>query len=98
MLKLFSKKRKRKNHKKFDLQQVPLANYVVFSISILIIYAIIALIFLGLDKSLDSDLTTCVFSFFGGEVVMCALIKIFKLKDTQDTLNKDEKTDDLPQG
>jgi len=90
-------KNKIKNRKRFDLQQVPLANYVVFSISVLIVYVIIALIFLGFEKPLDSDLTTCLFGFFGGEVVMCALIKIFKLKDVNDTVN-DDKTSDQPQG
>lgn len=58
-----------------------LTRYVVFSIFILLIYTAIALYFLWLEKPLDPELTTGVFSFFGGEIVMCALIKLFKLKN-----------------
>ena len=57
-----------------------LTRYVVFSISCLVIYTITALIFLWLEKPLDEALTTGVFGFFGGEIVMCGLIKLFKLK------------------
>ena len=57
-----------------------LTRYVVFSISVLVIYTIICLVFLWLDKPLDAELTTGVFGFFGGEIVMCGLIKLFKIK------------------
>ena len=57
-----------------------LTRYVCFSISMLVIYTSIALYFLWLEKPLDSDLTVGVFGFFGGEIVMCGLIKLFKLK------------------
>ena len=57
-----------------------LTRYVVFSISVLVIYTIIALIFLWLEKPLDPDLTQGVFGFFGGEIVVCGLIKLLKLK------------------
>lgn len=57
-----------------------LTRYVVFSISMLVIYTITALIFLWLEKPLDEALTTGVFGFFGGEIVMCGMIKLFKIK------------------
>lgn len=57
-----------------------LTRYVVFSISCLVIYTITALIFLWLEKPLDEALTTGVFGFFGGEIVMCGMIKLFKIK------------------
>lgn len=57
-----------------------LTRYVVFSILMLVIYTTICLVFLWLDKPLDEALTTGVFGFFGGEIVMCGLIKLFKLK------------------
>ena len=57
-----------------------LTRYVVFSIFMLLVYTSIALYFLWLEKPLDSDLTTGFFGFFGGEIVMCGLIKLFKLK------------------
>lgn len=57
-----------------------LTRYVVFSISTLVIYTIISLIFIWLEKPLDPDLTQGVFGFFGGEIVVCGLIKLLKLK------------------
>lgn len=57
-----------------------LTRYVVFSIFMLVLYTTICLVFLWLDKPLDEALTTGVFGFFGGEIVMCGLIKLFKLK------------------
>lgn len=37
---------------------------------------------IGVKTGLELNvLTGCFFGFFGGEVVTCALIKIFKLKD-----------------
>ncbi len=57
-----------------------LTRYVVFSIMMLLIYTSIALYFLWQEKPLDPDLTSGVFQFFGGEIVICGLIKLFKLK------------------
>ena len=57
-----------------------LTRYVVFSIACLVIYTIVALVYLWAEKPLDADLTTGVFGFFGGEIVVCGLIKLFKLK------------------
>ena len=65
-----------------------LTRYVVFSISCLVIYTITALIFLWLEKPLDEALTTGVFGFFGGEIVMCGLIKLFKIKKEEYTMDK----------
>lgn len=57
-----------------------LTRYVVFSITCLVIYTITALVFLWFEKPLDAEVTTGVYGFFGGEIVMCCLIKLFKLK------------------
>lgn len=57
--------------------------YVTFSILSLIIYTIISqLLAINFGVILDT-LTTCFFGFFGGEIVTCGLIKIFKLKDKE---------------
>ena len=54
--------------------------YVVFSILVLIIYTIVEQI-LSANTGLHNDtLTTCFYAAFGGEILMCGLIKIFKLK------------------
>lgn len=60
-----------------------LSLYVIFSITSLIVYTIVSqYLAMYYDKILDT-LTTCFFGFFGGEIVMCGLIKIFKLRDTK---------------
>lgn len=59
--------------------------YVIFSIACMIVYTIVSQIICvacSNDYTLMTmdTLTTCFFGFFGGELVTCALIKIFKLK------------------
>ena len=57
--------------------------YVTFSILSLIIYTILSqLLAMNYGIILDT-LTTCFFGFFGGEIVTCGLIKIFKLRDKE---------------
>ena len=57
--------------------------YVTFSILSLVIYTIISQ-YLAINFGVILDtLTTCFFGFFGGEIVTCGLIKIFKLKDKE---------------
>ena len=81
------KKRKRKI-KSLDI-------YVTFSIASLIIYTIISQIIATRTGMMLDTLTTCFFSFFGGEIVTCGLIKIFKLRDSKkedigiDNINSD---------
>ena len=66
-----------------DLQQIPLSSYVVFSIAVLLIYTVVALVLSCFGVQNDT-LTTCLYSTFGGEILSCALIKIFKLhKETK---------------
>lgn len=55
--------------------------YVVFSIACMIVYTIVSQIVAVMTGMTMDTLTTCFFGFFGGEIVTCALIKIFKLKD-----------------
>lgn len=54
--------------------------YVIFSIAVLIIYTIVEQIISSTTGMTHDTLTTCMFSCFGGEILCCALIKIFKLK------------------
>ena len=58
-----------------------LTKYVVFSISVLIVYVIAEMIVSTLTGVSHPDLTTLIGSTFGGEILFCALIKIFKLKE-----------------
>lgn len=63
-------------------RKVPsLTKYVAFSIAILIAYTLAELILATITGIEHDSLTTCVFACFGGEILSCALIKIFKLKE-----------------
>lgn len=69
-------KSKFKNVKALDV-------YVTFSILSLVVYTIISQLLAIYYGVILDTLTTCFFSFFGGEIVTCGLIKIFKLKDKE---------------
>ena len=63
------------------LKYIPsLTKYVVFSIAVLLIYYMVEFIISAKTGIERSTLTTCITGVFGGEVLSCALIKIFKLK------------------
>jgi len=70
-----------KKRKKKSLQDIPLADYVVFSIKMLIIFTIIVLVMSAFSIMISDTLISCFFAAFGGEFLVCGLIKIFKLKD-----------------
>ena len=55
--------------------------YVIFSILSLIAYTIVSQNIAIKNGIILDTLTTCFFGFFGGEIVTCGLIKIFKLND-----------------
>lgn len=66
-----------------------LTKFVIFSFTSLVLYTIISqLIFIKTFIEMQT-LTTCFFAAFGGEVLACALIKIFKLKDNRTNENDD---------
>lgn len=61
-----------------------LALYVVFSILMCIVFTLVILIMSGFGVMVPDTLITCFFLLFGGEVVTCGLIKIFKLKNKKE--------------
>lgn len=64
-----------------------LTKYVVFSIAAVLVFTGISIFYQwSTGQELSSTLTTCFMSTFGGEVLFCALLKIFKIKEE----NKDE--------
>ena len=71
--------------------------YVTFSIISLITYTIISQLIAMKNGIMLDTLTTCFFGFFGGEIVTCGLIKIFKLRDDkkENIVNKQENDNDL---
>ena len=57
-----------------------LTKYVIFSIGVVLIYTIAEFILSTITGVHHEVLTGCVYAFFGGELVLTALIKIFKLR------------------
>lgn len=57
-----------------------LTKYVIFSIGVVIIYTIAEFVLSTITGVSHDTLSTCVYGFFGGEIVLCGMIKIFKLK------------------
>ena len=68
------------NKKQKDDVPKSLTLYVVFSILVLIIFTLTEFIVSTVSGISHDTLTTCFFACFGGEILCCALIKIFKLK------------------
>lgn len=52
----------------------------------LIIYTVVELITATVSGISHDTLTTCFYACFGGEILCCALIKIFKLKNEGEDL------------
>lgn len=57
-----------------------LTKYVIFSIAMLIVFTICMVVLFCIYQTIPETLVTCFFACFGGEVLTCGLIKIFKLK------------------
>lgn len=67
--------------------------YVIFSIFVLLLYTVISQI-VAIVYSVQLDtLTTCFFAAFGGEILSACLIKIFKLKNKEETDKTEVSTD-----
>lgn len=57
-----------------------LDKYLIFSFTCLIIFTIVMIIVQTITGVMQDTLITCFFSAFGGELLMCALIKRLKIK------------------
>ena len=57
-----------------------LDKYVIFSFSVLVSYTVTEIIVSSITQVSHDTLTTCVFSAFGGELLLLAMIKRLKLK------------------
>lgn len=60
-----------------------LTKYVVFSIAMIIMYTVAEFTTTSITGISHDTLTTCFYACFGGEILSCALIKIFKLREEQ---------------
>lgn len=66
--------------------------FVVFSFAMLIAYTVVSQVIFVKTGVETSTLNTCFFGAFGGEVLMCALIKVFKLKKGDNDGGSQEET------
>lgn len=57
-----------------------LTKYVIFSITVVLIYTIAEFITSTITGLSHDVLSSCVYGFWGGEMVLLALIKIFKIR------------------
>lgn len=57
-----------------------LDKYVIFALSVVLIYTIAEFITATITGVEKSTLTAMVYGFWAGEIVTCGLIKIFKLR------------------
>lgn len=57
-----------------------LTKYVIFSIGVVILYTIAEFIVSTITNVHHEILSGCVYGFFGGELVLTSMIKIFKLR------------------
>jgi hypothetical protein len=57
-----------------------LDKYIIFSFTVMIIYTIVELIISSITTITHDTLTTCLYGAFGGELLLCAMIKRLKLK------------------
>ena len=58
-----------------------LDKYVIFSIAVLLVFTVAEMVVSSVTGIPHDTLTTAVFACFGGEILSCALIKIFKLRE-----------------
>lgn len=58
-----------------------LTKFIIFSFAVILIYSVAELIISTTSGISHDTLTTCLYACFGGEVLACALIKVFKLKE-----------------
>lgn len=57
-----------------------LDKYIIFSFVVMLTYTIFEFIFSTITGVTHDTLTTCLYSAFGGELLMCAMIKRLKLR------------------
>ena len=67
--------------KRFNKKQLPdLDKYIIFSFAVMIIYSIVEFTVSSITGYSHDTLTTCIYGAFGGELLLCAMIKRLKLK------------------
>ena len=71
----------RTNTKRTKKRVSGLDKYVIFSLACLILFTAVMIPVQAITGTTQDTLITCFFAAFGGEVLACAMIKKFKLKN-----------------
>lgn len=67
--------------KRLNKKQLPdLDKYIIFSFAVMIIYSTVEFTVSSITGYSHDTLTTCLYGAFGGELLLCAMIKRLKLK------------------
>jgi uncharacterized membrane protein YdjX (TVP38/TMEM64 family) len=67
--------------KSLNKKKLPdLDKYIIFSFAVMLVYTISELVLSSFTGISHDTLTTCIFAAFGGELLMCAMIKRLKLR------------------
>ena len=61
-----------------------LDKYVIFSFTCLIVFTVVMICVQTITGMMQDTLITCYFGAFGGELLLCAMIKRLKLKEKRD--------------
>ena len=68
-----------------------LDKYVIFSLTVLIIFTIVSFVYQFItQQEISATLTTCFFAAFGGELLSLAMIKRLKLQDVNKKKEEEE--------
>ena len=71
---------KRNGEAKKEKKLSALDKYLIFSFTCLIIFTVVIICVQTITGFTQDTLTTCFFGAFGGELLLCAMIKRLKLK------------------
>ena len=61
-----------------------LDKYVIFSFTCLIVFTVVMIVVQSITGMTQDTLITCFFASFGGELLLCAMIKRLKLKKEEE--------------
>lgn len=70
-----------------------LDKYLIFSVTVLIVYTVVEQILSSLYGYERSTLTTCFYAAFGGEILSCVVIKVFNIKHDAEKSDEIEMID-----
>ncbi len=74
-----------------------LDKYLIFSVTVLLIYTIVEQFLSAKFGYERSTLTTCFYAAFGGEILSCVVIKVFNIKNEGKDDSEEESIPPVPE-